>query len=66
MCEVYVPLINYNNVQGICVYQYLQVSISMSIMRQESLHPITGAHDEEGLPISLYVCINNVLISISL
>lgn len=64
MCEVYVPLINYNNVQGICVYQYLQ-SI-MSIMRQESLHPITGAHDEEGLPISLYVCINNVLISISL
>lgn len=24
MCEVYVPLINYNNVQGICVYQYLQ------------------------------------------
>lgn len=64
MCEVYVPLINYNNVQGICVYQYLQ-SI-MSIMRQESLHPFTGAHDEEGLTISLYVCINNVLISISL
>lgn len=24
MCGVYVPLINYNNVQGICVYQYLQ------------------------------------------
>lgn len=49
----------------VCTSTY-KVSISMSIRRQESLHPITGAHDEEGLTISLYVCINNVLISISL
>lgn len=48
MCEVYVPLINFNNIPGICLYQYIQsVYIHMSIIRQEALYPFTSAHDED-------------------
>lgn len=67
MGEVYVPLIHFNNIPGICMYQYIQSAyIYKSIMRQEALYPLTSAHDEEFLIISLYVCINEVFKSISL